>query len=118
MNEHLTTCLIKILINFHETNSHLPLPGKGCVDKVIYFQIKSSENILYGCLAAREKKFSKVITLSGMGADNLLRKMGDINLWADSKAYNYIENIHQFWLLAVVDLIIGKTEYSAKPYES
>ena len=78
----------------------------------------SSENILYGCLAAREKNFSKVITLSGMGADNPLRKMGDINLWADSKAYNYIENIHQFWLLAVVDLIIGKTEYSAKPDES
>ena len=78
----------------------------------------SSENILYGCLAAREKNFSKVITLSGMGADNPLRKIGDINLWADSKAYNYIENIHQFWLLAVVDLIIGKTEYSAKPDES
>jgi D-sedoheptulose 7-phosphate isomerase len=29
----------------------------------------------------------------------------------DSKSYNFIENIHQIWLLAVVDLIIGKTEY-------
>ena len=78
----------------------------------------SSENILYGCLAAREKNFSKVITLSGTGADNPIRKMVDINLWADSKAYNYIENIPQFWLLAVVDLIIGKTEYSVIPDES
>lgn len=78
----------------------------------------SSENILNGCRAAREKDFSKVITLSGMNADNQLKKMGDINLWVDSKAYNHIENIHQFWLLAVVDMIIGKAEYSANPDES
>jgi len=78
----------------------------------------SSKNILNGCRAAREKNFSKLITLSGMSADNPLRKMGDINIWVDSKAYNYIENIHQFWLLAVVDMIIGKTEYSANPDKS
>jgi D-sedoheptulose 7-phosphate isomerase len=75
----------------------------------------SSENILNGCRASRENLFSKVITLSGMNANNPLRKLGDINLWVDSKAYNHIENIHQFWLLAVVDLIIGKVEYSANP---
>ncbi len=73
----------------------------------------SSENILNGCLAARKKNFSKVITLSGMQAENPLRQLGDINLWANSKAYNHIENIHQIWLLAVVDLIIGNAEYTA-----
>ena len=78
----------------------------------------SSQNILNGCIAARKKGFSTLITLSGMSADNPLRKNGDINLWVNSKAYNYIENIHQFWLLAVVDLIIGKTEYKANPDES
>ena len=30
-----------------------------------------------------------------------------------SKAYNFIENIYQIWLLAIVDLIIGSREYSA-----
>ena len=75
----------------------------------------SSENILNGCRVAREKKFSKVITLSGMNSENPLRTIGDINLWVNSKAYNHIENIHQFWLLAVVDVIIGKAEYSANP---
>ena len=73
----------------------------------------SSENILNGCLAARKKNFSKVITLSGMKAENPLRQLGDINLWANSMAYNHIENIHQIWLLAVVDLIIGNAEYTA-----
>ena len=78
----------------------------------------SSENILNSCRAAREKIFSNIITLSGMNVDNPLRKIGDINLWVNSKAYNYIENIHQLWLLAVVDMIIGKTEYSANQDES
>jgi len=77
----------------------------------------SSENILNGCRTARKNNFSKIITLSGMSADNSLRKLGDFNLWVDSKAYNHIENIHQFWLLAIVDLIIGKAEYSANPTE-
>ena len=75
----------------------------------------SSTNILNGCRAARFMNFSKVITLSGMLGTNPLKKMGDINLWVESKAYNHIENIHQFWLLAIVDLIIGKEVYSSNP---
>jgi hypothetical protein len=39
---------------------------------------------------------------------------GDINLWVNFKVYNYIENIHQFWLLSFVNLIIGKKVYPAK----
>ena len=72
----------------------------------------SSKDILNGCRSAREKSFSKVITLSGMQAENPLRQLGDINLWVNSRSYNQIENLHQLWLLAVVDLIIGKTEYT------
>jgi hypothetical protein len=48
-----------------------------------------------------------------MDAKNPLRQLGDINIWVNSMAYNHIENIHQFWLLAIVDLIIGKAEYIA-----
>ena len=72
----------------------------------------SSKNMLYGVKAARNGKFKAVVTLSGF-ADNPLRQLGDINLWVDSRAYNFIENIHQVWLLAIVDLIIGSREYSA-----
>ena len=63
--------------------------------------------------AAKTKKFSKVITFSGFQEDNPLSKSGDINLWVDSKAYNFVENLHQVWLLAIVDLVIGDKEYSA-----
>ena len=70
-----------------------------------------SKNIINGCVAAKKNKFSKIITLTGHSINNPVMKKGDINLWINSKAYNLIENIHQFWLLLLVDLVIGKTEY-------
>ena len=73
----------------------------------------SSENMLNGIKAARKSNFRAVVTFSGFTKDNPMRQLGDINLWVESKAYNFIENIHQIWLLAVVDLIIGSREYSA-----
>ena len=73
----------------------------------------SSENMLNGVKAARNGKFNAVVTFTGFAEDNPLGKLGDINLWVKSNAYNFIENIHQVWLLAIVDLIIGKTEYPA-----
>ena len=54
---------------------------------------------------------SKIITFTGNEKNNPLSKLGDINFWIDSKAYNFVENIHQVWLLTICDLIIGKREY-------
>ena len=73
-----------------------------------------SKNMINACIAARKKKFSKIITLTGHLVNNPVKKLGDINLWVNSKAYNYVENIHQFWLLSLVDLIIGKKNYLPK----
>ena len=73
----------------------------------------ASKNMINAVNAAKKGKFSSVITLSGFSKDNPLNQLGDVNLWVDSKAYNFVENIHQIWLLAIVDLVIGKREYSA-----
>ena len=54
---------------------------------------------------------NKIITFTGNEKNNKLSKLGDINFWVNSKAYNHIENVHQVLLLSLVDLIIGKTEY-------
>ena len=70
-----------------------------------------SQNMINACKAAKNKKISKIITFTGHDKNNPLSSLGDINFWIDSKAYNYVENIHQIWLLAIVDLIIGKREY-------
>jgi len=72
-----------------------------------------SENMINAVNAARNGNFHSVITLSGFSENNPLKKLGNINLWVDNKSYNFVENIHQIWLLAIVDLVIGKREYSA-----
>jgi D-sedoheptulose 7-phosphate isomerase len=90
------------------------------VEKSIYFYGEKSDvlilisssgqskNILNGVRAAKKKGFSKIITLSGFEASNPLKKMGDINLWVDSKIYNIVENAHQYFLLTCIDLINHK----------
>ena len=70
-----------------------------------------SKNMLNACKAAKNIKMSKIITFTGHDKNNPLSKLGDINFWINSKAYNFVENIHQLWLLTIVDLIIGKREY-------
>jgi len=70
-----------------------------------------SKNMINACKAAKNKGVSKIITFTGHDKNNPLSKLGNINFWIDSKAYNFIENIHQVWLLTICDLIIGKREY-------
>lgn len=71
-----------------------------------------SPNIVKAAQKAREKEM-KTVTFTGFSEANPLRQLGDMNFWVDSCAYNVVENIHQIWLLAVVDMIIGKAEYAA-----
>ena len=71
----------------------------------------NSPNMVNGAKQSKKKKIGKIITFTGNDKNNNLSKLGDINFWVDSKAYNHIENVHQILLLSLVDLIIGKTEY-------
>ena len=78
---------------------------------IVIFTSGMSKNITNGIYAARKKKFKSIITFTGHNKKNSVSRLGDINMWVDSKAYNIVENIHQTWLLSIVDLIIGKKEY-------
>ena len=55
------------------------------------------------------------ISFTGMEKTNTLNQICDreTNFWVDSHSYNMIEMAHQFYLLAIVDKIIGKTVYKA-----
>ncbi len=71
----------------------------------------NSPNMTNGAQQAKKIGISNIITFTGNDKNNNLQKLGDVNFWVNSKAYNHIENIHQILLLSLVDLIIGKTEY-------
>ena len=53
----------------------------------------------------------ELATFTGMDPDNPLKRLGQLSLWVDSRAYNVVEMTHHIWLLAVCDLIIGQAEY-------
>ena len=72
-----------------------------------------SKNMINACKTAKKRKIN-VISFTGHSYNNPLSKISDLSLWVESKAYNFIENTHQIWLLTVCDSIIGKREYPAK----
>ena len=70
-----------------------------------------SQNLINACKKARDKKFNKIFTFTGLDKNNPLSKQGDVNIWVNSEAYNVVENLHHAYLLSIVDLIIGKKIY-------
>ena len=65
-----------------------------------------SANILNAVKAARAAGCS-VITLSGFGADNPLRRLGDINFYLASDRYGFVEIGHLTICHAILDFICG-----------
>ena len=72
-----------------------------------------SKNMINAVKIAKKKKARKIVSFTGFNTNNPLKKKSDLSFWVNSRAYNHVENIHQIWLLSLVDLIIGKSEYSA-----
>jgi D-sedoheptulose 7-phosphate isomerase len=64
-----------------------------------------SANVVNAAIKAKQMKLP-LITFSGFAADNSLRKLGDINFWADSHAYNVVEMTHHVWLLSLADKLV------------
>lgn len=72
-----------------------------------------SKNMINAAKFVKKNKVGKLITFTGNKKNNNLSKYSNLSFWVNSKSYNYIENLHQFLLLTVVDLIIGKKNYSS-----
>lgn len=66
-----------------------------------------SQNMINAAKLIKKKKL-KLATFTGFKNNNRLSKYGDINFWVNSKIYNHIENIHQYWLLMMTDLASKK----------
>ena len=64
-----------------------------------------SKNIINAAVSAKQR-CATVITLSGFGTNNPLRKIGDINFWCNSIDYGMVEIAHQFILHNLSDRFI------------
>ncbi|MBV2187592.1 MAG: SIS domain-containing protein [Rhizobium sp.] len=65
-----------------------------------------SPNIAQAVRSMRERG-GHTITLSGFSPGNLLRGLGDHNLWLDSSDYGFVEIGHQFLLHNLADRLRG-----------
>ena len=74
----------------------------------------NSKNIINGAKFAK-KIGCKVITLTGFDKKNKVRKIGNVNLWLNSKNYNIIEMTHHIWLLSIVDYL-ARSKFNNKNY--
>jgi D-sedoheptulose 7-phosphate isomerase len=70
----------------------------------------TSINILNAVDSAK-KIGCKIITFSAFEEDNPLRQKGDINVYINSKAYGYVEIIHNLLIHYINDQIIGSAIY-------
>ena len=92
--------------------NHIPLVLIAIMTFILISSSGNSANVVNAAKRAKVLNIG-VITFSGFEHDNSLHKLGDINFWVDSKAYNIVEMTHHIWLLAIVDYIIGDIKYSA-----
>lgn len=69
-----------------------------------------SPNVLNAVNLAKHKGLT-VITFTGFDPENPLRKLGDVNFWADSHHYSIVEGLHSAWTFCVADSLVGKPVY-------
>ena len=75
-----------------------------------------SKNMIKAAKYIKQKK-NKLFTFTGFSKHNPLRKLGNYNLWVNSYNYNQIENLHQIWLLFIVDYLKKTSVLSSKKIE-
>ena len=66
-----------------------------------------SKNMINGVKKSKVK-FSSVVTFTGFDEKNDLKKLGNLSFHVNSNVYNIVENIHQIWLLSIVDSLSKK----------
>lgn len=67
----------------------------------------NSPNVVKAIQTAREKGCF-IITLSGKGADNKSRKMGDLNFYVSLETYGLVESAHAVLLHCALDYFLDK----------
>ena len=77
-------------------------------DLVILISSKGNSKNMINAAKFCNKKGVKLITLTGFDKKNKLKSLNKskkLNVWINSKTYNFVENLHQIILLAAIDKI-------------
>ena len=81
-------------------------------DRIIFISVSgNSKNLVNGLSYAKEVGI-ETSSLTGSHPNNKLRAYADTSLWVDSNAYNIVESVHTILITLIIDLFIGKSEYT------
>lgn len=70
-----------------------------------------SPNIVNAAKYAKQRNLC-VVSFTGFSEQNQLKVISDLSFWMQSNAYNVVESVHTIWLTTVVDMLVGRAEYS------
>lgn len=75
-------------------------------DTVILISSSGESKNILNAMYESNKITDSTISLSGFEKNNKLSSLAHINLHIQSKKYNYVEIIHNTWLLSILDFMI------------
>ena len=81
-------------------------------DMLVLISVSGESPNLINAVNYAKKNSLITLSLTGFGKENTLKSSTDYSLWVDCKSYNIVESIHTIWITLVIDLIIGKSQYS------
>jgi len=81
-------------------------------DLAIFISVSGQSLNVVNAAQALSNRGIETVCFTGKSEDNNLGKASVMNFWVDSHAYNIVECIHMIWITTVIDMIIGKSEYS------
>tara|TARA_X000000950_G_scaffold247616_1_gene306044 strand:+ start:28733 stop:29314 length:582 start_codon:yes stop_codon:yes gene_type:complete len=83
-------------------------------DMLIIFSCSGNSANLVNAAKFSLKKKIRLVTFTGKAKDNKIKKINKngLNFFVPSKSYNQIEIIHHILILLLIDLCIGKKNYS------
>lgn len=67
----------------------------------------NSRNIVNAIETAKGKK-AAVVTFTGFARDNMVKKMGDVNVYVPVSKYGMVESVHNLMLQQVVDMVMER----------
>jgi D-sedoheptulose 7-phosphate isomerase len=75
-------------------------------DILILISSKGKSQNIINAKKIKKIKFSLIATFTGFAKNNKVSKIGNLSFWVNSSVYNIVENVHQIWLLSIIDSIL------------
>ena len=75
-------------------------------DLLILISSRGRSKNMINAVKKSKVKFSSIVTFTGFDKKNELKKIGKLSFHVNSNVYNIVENIHQIWLLSIIDSLI------------